>query len=238
MPLPGPVTDLDLVPDAKSALAVVVRGDPLPQTGPTGGITLMQCSWPRRRAINDVVTDADIGTEDASSTGEGGTSGTTPDVRARLTGRRLRGRRASKVDLPRAARKTGGPQVAALDARDPTHPGHFQCAPTCASTRCPVDDVFGLVNIAPRGTQALLYTNAVASSHITVLQTAPGDDYTHRTVDVHGDVHDVFPSPDGAYAIAALAAARQDGQAGFCGGAGRCNACPPTRKPPKRPYLR
>ena len=79
-----------------------------------------------------------------------------------------------------------------------------------------VDEVFGLVNIAPEGSLALLYTNAVASSHITVLQTAAGPDFeTHRTIDVHGDVHDVFPSPDGAYAIAALLPNGTAGKPGF-----------------------
>lgn len=68
-----------------------------------------------------------------------------------------------------------------------------------------IDQVFGLVNIAPQGTKALLYTNAIANSNITVLETAPGPTYlNHRTVDAHGNVRDVFPSPDGAYAIATL----------------------------------
>ena len=68
-----------------------------------------------------------------------------------------------------------------------------------------IDQVFGLVNIAPQGTKALLYTNAIANSNITVLETAPGPNYlNHRNVDAHGNVRDVFPSPDGAYAIATL----------------------------------
>jgi hypothetical protein len=79
-----------------------------------------------------------------------------------------------------------------------------------------IDEVFGLVNIAPQGTKALLYTNAVANSHITVLETAPGPTYlNHRTVDAHGDVHDVFPSPDGAYAIASLTPQTSADKPGF-----------------------
>ena len=79
-----------------------------------------------------------------------------------------------------------------------------------------IDELFGLVNIAPQGTKALLYTNAVANSHITVLETALGSTYlSHRTVDAHGDVHDVFPSPDGAYAIASLTPQTSADKPGF-----------------------
>ena len=76
-------------------------------------------------------------------------------------------------------------------------------------------EVFGLVNIAPQGSEALLYTNAIPNSHITLLDTAPGAGYSHRTVDVHGYVHDVFPSPDGAYAIASLVPKDNGGKPGF-----------------------
>jgi hypothetical protein len=168
--LPGPVTDLDLVPDAHSALAVV-RGDPLPQTGAAG-------------AGNE---DADAGDPDASMTGEGGGGALDPDA--------------------------GAAQVRSTLAILPI-PGIFDAPGSFAAVS--VDDVFGLVNIAPQGTQALLYTNAVASSHITVLQTAAGPSYlSHRAITVHGDVHEVFPSPDGAYAIASLLPQGTSGKPGF-----------------------
>jgi hypothetical protein len=92
-------------------------------------------------------------------------------------------------------------------------PGIFE-PPTTFDT-VTIDEVFGLVNIAPQGTNALLYTNAISNSHITVLDTASGPNYTHRTVDVRGYVHDVFPSPDGAYAIASLVAKDANGKPGF-----------------------
>ncbi len=92
-------------------------------------------------------------------------------------------------------------------------PGIFE-APTTFDT-VTIDEVFGLVNIAPQGTEALLYTNAISSSHITLLDTASGPSYTYRTVDVRGYVHDVFPSPDGAYAIASLTAKDESGKPGF-----------------------
>jgi hypothetical protein len=79
-----------------------------------------------------------------------------------------------------------------------------------------IPEQFGLVNIAPEGSAALLYTNAVPSSHLTVLETAPGATFLdYRTVDLHGVVRDVYPSPDGAYAIASLNARGVGGKPGF-----------------------
>jgi hypothetical protein len=92
-------------------------------------------------------------------------------------------------------------------------PGIFE-APTTFDT-VTIDEVFGLVNIAPQGTEALLYTNAISNSHVTVLDTASGPNYAHRTVDVRGYVQDVFPSPDGAYAIASLVAKDANSKPGF-----------------------
>jgi hypothetical protein len=181
--LPGPVTDLDLVPDGKSAL-VVVRGDPQPPSSAAGA-----------------GNDPDAGNPDAS-TGEGGSVGVDPDASAPDSG------------LATAGAQNGGSQVLRSTLAILPIPGIFS-DPSVFDT-VSVDEVFGLVNIAPQGTQALLYTNAVASSHITVLQTAPGPTFeTHRLIDVHGDVHDVFPSPDGAYAIAALLPKDMVGKPGF-----------------------
>jgi hypothetical protein len=93
-------------------------------------------------------------------------------------------------------------------------PGIFETPSTFDTVT--IDEVFGLVNIAPQGTKALLYTNAIANSHLTVLETAPGASYlTHRTVDLRGNVNEVFPSPDGAYAIASLTAKDPNGKPGF-----------------------
>jgi len=93
-------------------------------------------------------------------------------------------------------------------------PGIFS-APTSFDS-VSIAEQFGLVNIAPEGTAALLYTNAVANSHLTVLETAPGGSYLdYRTVDVRGSVRDVYPSPDGAYAIVSLDAPAANGNPGF-----------------------
>jgi hypothetical protein len=180
--LPGPVTDLDLVADAKSALAVV-RGEATPpandgQAGAGGD-----------RGEDVALAGAGAGGESgaldaagASGSGGSGGSGGAPSLRSTL------------VILP--------------------IPGIFSAPTSFASVS--IAEQFGLVNIAPEGTAALLYTNAVASNHLTILETAPGATFLeHRTVDVRGVVRDVYPSPDGAYAIASLNARDAGGKPGF-----------------------
>jgi hypothetical protein len=154
--LAGPVTDLDLVPDSQSALAVV-RGD------------------------------AAVSAPDADNAGAGGDS---------------------------AGASNSGPTETRSTLAILPIPGIFE--PGTPFDTVSIDEVFGLVNIAPQGSIALLYTNAVANSHLTLLQTAPGKKYlSYRTLDLRGNVHEVFPSPDGAYAIASLVANDASGKPGF-----------------------
>jgi len=178
--LGGPVTDLDLVANAQSALAVV-RGSAVP--------------------LPPAVGEAGAGGE--ASAEQAGAAGDSSSTAGASQG------------------GSGGSGGAANPALDPQStlailpiPGIFS-APKVFDT-VSVDELFGLVNIAPQGTSALLYTNAVANSHLTVLETAPGATYkAHRTVDLRGNVRDVFPSPDGAYAIASLLAKEAGGKPGF-----------------------
>ncbi|MEI9937160.1 MAG: hypothetical protein WDO69_08030 [Pseudomonadota bacterium] len=58
------------------------------------------------------------------------------------------------------------------------------------------------VTLAPSDQLALLYANAVPSSHLTLLDTAPGDHhFDFRTVDVQGAVRGVYVAPDSSAAI-------------------------------------
>jgi hypothetical protein len=58
------------------------------------------------------------------------------------------------------------------------------------------------VTLAPNDQLALLYANAVPSSHVTLLDTAPGDHhFGFRTVDVQGAVRGVYVAPDSLTAI-------------------------------------
>lgn len=179
--LPGPVTDLDLVADAKSALAVV-RGENMPP--PVDG---------QAGAAGDSGQSAELG----GAGGEGGdragnpagdSSGGAPDP-------------ATPVEpIPTTPRST----LVILPI-----PGIFSDPTQFASVS--IDEQFGLVNVAPDSTAALLYTNAVSNSHLTILETATGSNYLeHRTIDVRGAVHDVYPSPDGAYAIASFGSSARD----------------------------
>ena len=58
------------------------------------------------------------------------------------------------------------------------------------------------VTLAPSGELALLYANAVPSSHVTLLDTAPGEHhFGFRTVDVQGAVRGIYVAPDSRTAI-------------------------------------
>jgi len=58
------------------------------------------------------------------------------------------------------------------------------------------------VTLAPSDQLALLYANAVPSSHVTLLDTAPGDHhFAFRTVDVQGAVRGIYVAPDSQTAI-------------------------------------
>ena len=58
------------------------------------------------------------------------------------------------------------------------------------------------VTLAPSDQLALLYANAVPSSHVTLLDTAPGEHhFGFRTVDVRGAVRGIFVAPDSRAAI-------------------------------------
>ena len=184
--LSGPVTDLDLVADAKSALAVV------------------------RGSVS--VPSVDTGAE----AGAGGDHGELAE-QAGASGASGEGGMADAAGAANGGAVNGG----AVNAPEPRSelvilpiPGIFTDKTSFASVS--IAEQFGLVNIAPEGTTALLYTNALASSHLTLLETAPGEGFLdYRTVDVRGVVRDVYPSPDGAYAIASLNARQAGGKPGF-----------------------
>ncbi|HET7542964.1 MAG TPA: hypothetical protein VFK05_23990 [Polyangiaceae bacterium] len=217
--LSGPVTDLDLVSDAKSALAVV-RGDAVPPPSDAQGGAAGDSSNDTALAgaggepdTSEAAGTANGGSENGGSENGGGENG----AAASGSGGATNGGAASAGQTNGGAASAGatsqsGPRstLAILPI-----PGIFS-APTSFES-VSIAEQFGLVNIAPEGTAALLYTNAVASSHLTILETAPGANFLHyRTLDVHGIVRDVYPSPDGAYAIASLSAPRDaGGKSGF-----------------------
>lgn len=67
------------------------------------------------------------------------------------------------------------------------------------------NQTIGSAALAASGALALLYTNAVASDHLTSLDLRPGDTFLqHRTVGLRAQVSAVFPTPDAAHALALL----------------------------------
>jgi hypothetical protein len=67
------------------------------------------------------------------------------------------------------------------------------------------DQLVGSVSASIEGSRALLFTNAVPSDLVTILNTADGDDYLgSRVVPLKSPVQAVFPAPDAKHAIALL----------------------------------
>jgi hypothetical protein len=75
-------------------------------------------------------------------------------------------------------------------------------APSPSDTATVSGELVRSVTLAPDGAVAVLYANAVPTSHLTLLDTAPGAGHFHfRTVDVQGAVQSVYVSPDSGTAI-------------------------------------
>jgi hypothetical protein len=205
--LSGAVTDLDLVADGKSALAVVRGGATIapPHPQAEAGASNGDAGAGEGQAGAGGASDGTAGESDLAGSSPGGASGT--------------GGGGGTGGGDTGGGGTGGGAGASPSTTESSLvilplPGIFS-APTEFAT-VPIDEVFGLVNIAPKGSEALLYTNAIQNSHLTVLETASGEGYlTHRTLDLRGYVHDVFPSPDGAYAVASLVGKDAMGKPGF-----------------------
>jgi hypothetical protein len=203
--LSGPVTDLDLVSDAKSALAVV-RGDALPPKEDDGsaGAGGDRSDEPQTAGASGEGGEGGARTVEAGGGSNGGTGGSNG------------GTGGSNGGTAGSNGGTAGSNGGASNSTTPRStlailpiPGIFSDPTNFASVS--IEEQFGLVNIAPESTAALLYTNAIASSHLTILETAAGATYLqHRTVDVRGTVRDVYPSPDGAYAIASFVTPARD----------------------------
>jgi hypothetical protein len=74
-----------------------------------------------------------------------------------------------------------------------------------AFERVDIGELFGSVELGARGETALLYSNGVPSTHLTLLRLEPGDDFKqHRTVDLKLPVFSALSAPDGAHAVVLL----------------------------------
>lgn len=172
--LPGPVTDLDLTNDAGLAIAIV-REPIIPAVDAAGAGPGGAAGQGGAEAS---VMLAGAGGADAGNGGAGGL-----DVSAAGAG---------TAPEPK-------PPAASLAVLLPVHTIFDQ--PTLYETIA-IDEVFGSVAVGAEGRTALLFSNAVASTHLTLLSLAEA---THRTLDLKLPVFSAVPSPDGAHAVALLA---------------------------------
>jgi hypothetical protein len=226
--LPGPITDLDLVSNAKSALAVVRGGPSVPPDDGAAG-----AGGDHGEPVEQAGAAGEGGMLDTAGASNGGASNGGASNGGASNGGASNGGASNGGASNGGASNGGAPNGGAANEADSRSklvilpiPGIFSDPTSFESVA--IAEQFGLVNIAPEGTAALLYTNALASSHLTVLETAPGDTFLdYRTVDVRGVVRDVYPSPDGAYAIASLDARDAGGKPGFA-------AVPVARRVPVR----
>lgn len=69
-----------------------------------------------------------------------------------------------------------------------------------------LDELFGSVELGAAGETALLYSNGVPSTHMTLLKLAVDGAFAHRTLDLKLPVFSAVAAPDGAHAIALLKA--------------------------------
>ncbi len=191
--LSGPVTDLDLVADGASAIAVV-RGQPLVDdvddgaAGEGGG------------GGNQGASGAGGA---AGEVGAAGEEGETVRAGGGVSGAGAGGMGGAQSPKPSKPPASGyGPsQVAVLPiARMLQTPDAFESVF--------LDDLLGSVAVASDGTRAVLYTTASAVDRVTVLATDPrAEDYLRaRSTRVRAPVDAVFVSPDAQHALIALRA--------------------------------
>ena len=177
--LPGIVTDLDLNADGTLAVAII-RDAVIPAdnagvgTGAEGGQS--QTVGGASVGGGAAVENAGAGGLDSSAVGDVGAEGGVGPGSAAAHG-------SLAVLLP-VATIFGAPKV---------------------FTPVQIGEVFGSVELgAEHGQTALLYSNAVPSTHLTLLDLAATAALQHRTVDLKLPVFSAVSTPDGAHAIALL----------------------------------
>ncbi len=172
--LPGPVTDLDLAPDASRAFAVV-RGqygvvDGSAGAGGIGGGTAGDGGGTGVAGAGGVAGSGGEGGGSGGTAGEGGAGGAAalPDHSLLVV-----------LPLPGIFSDSGGVDVIELE------------------------QFVGSIELDQAGKTGLLYTNAVPSDRLTILELT-GDtpsSWGQRTVLVKAPIRAVFPAPDGEHAI-------------------------------------
>jgi hypothetical protein len=194
--LPGIVTDLDLSADASMAVAII-RDRLLPADTSAAGAG----------ASGEAGQSQTVGASggDGAAVGNGGGGGLDSGAVGGV------GSVAEGGAGPGSGGGTGPgmPMVHASVAVLLPVAGIFDAPNVYDSVQ--IDDVFGSVALGETGQTALLYSNAVSSTHLTLLRLL---DKQYRTVDLKVPVFSAVSSPDGAHAIALLRPAAGSTQPG------------------------
>jgi hypothetical protein len=177
--LGGAVTDLDLSEDGTQAIAVVREPAQMVDAGSNGSL---DGSATDGAPASDSATPLDDG-----ALGEGGDA--TPPADAA----------PDTVVIEAGPRQPTNSEVSILPIPGiASNPDDFQTVAIAGETA-------GSVSWSPDSKVALLYSNATANDHLTILVTAPGPSFlTYRTVALKAPVLAVFPAPDAEHAVALL----------------------------------
>ncbi|MGC4091740.1 MAG: hypothetical protein QM756_28420 [Polyangiaceae bacterium] len=205
--LSGPVTDLDLVADGTSAIAVV-RGRPVVSMG-AGGASAEGGSGAGESAATGNAgaaghTEA-AGAAGSQADGSGGVSGENTEAGAGAGGVAGANGRATPPASGFTPSEVFVLDVAALRAGKAGYRSAL------------VDDLVGSVAVSSDGAEAVLYTSVVDLPRVSVVATDPKSDsfLVPRSVAVHAPVSAVFIAPDHAHALVTLRAAAGSSGVGF-----------------------
>ena len=189
--LGGAVTDLDLSEDGSQAIAVVREPASAVDAGPNGG-----------PFDSGVATDSTAASDsEAPGDGMAPVDGAMPGDGAPPGDGSPRGDAAAEATpvVDAGPRPPANSEVTVLPIPGIFNsPGDFESVTIAGETA-------GSVSWSPDSRVALLYSNATANDHLTILVTAPGAGFlSYRTVALKAPVLAVFPAPDAEHAIALL----------------------------------
>ncbi|HET9932922.1 MAG TPA: hypothetical protein VFQ35_19595, partial [Polyangiaceae bacterium] len=210
--LSGPVTDLDLVADGASAIAVV-RGRPA-NVGDASNASGGGSSGSANGSGGNVSR-----VELNGGAGGGAGEGQNPDA---LAGGASGGEAAGNGETDAGAGGVageGGQGTPPASGYGPSEVAILSVARVLESpmefSRVQVPDVVGSVAVSSDGAESVLFTTAASFDRVTVLPTDPTSSafLTPRSVYVHAPVDAVFIAPDHTHALVTLKATQ--GSSGF-----------------------
>jgi len=181
--LPGVVTDLDLSADASMAVAIIRQPTLAAEPSAAGAGQGGQAGQAGETGAVGGSEGGDAGVEMGGGGGlDSGVEGGGAAGEGGAGPGPMLGERSMAVLLPAAGILDNPDDFAAVE----------------------IDELFGSVELGAQGATALLYSNGVSSSHLTLLQLAAEQNFAHRTVDLKLPIFSAVSAPDGAHAIVLL----------------------------------